>query len=182
MTSSYDTVNDAVLLPMKVLYAKPRDCADPDLALAQYVKPLSQYPAPVLAAAWARVVETHELSSWPKPAVILKACREVAGNGRTAHATATSEPPDHTPAAVAAMHGDLGQTALAEGWGRILFDFVRQHGPDEPVPVARLMKVDRDMRATVATLSSDEGGPLRLRALGLKLLRREDELQRRHLR
>lgn len=181
--TSYETIKADVLDPMRMLFAPPRGCENPDMALGQYVRPLQGFPATVLKAGWERVVETYELTSWPKPAVIVKACREV--HDRHAGPSRVPKPddkPDNIEAAHAAMRGPLGQRALSEGWGRILFDFVRDHGPDEPVPTDRLMRLDADTRRTVAGLSEgDQVGTLSLRALGQKLLRREQALQQRYL-
>lgn len=70
------TVKTQILEPMLAIYSPPFNTENVPLAMKQYAEVLSGQTEEVLRKAWQRVVRTHEASTWPSPAVILKACDE----------------------------------------------------------------------------------------------------------
>jgi hypothetical protein len=83
-------VQNEILEPMQRMFSPPHRHSD-DLtrisaALRDYVAPLELFDAADLKAAWVEVVSNHDKTTWPVPAVIVKAAkaaRKAAAEGST---------------------------------------------------------------------------------------------------
>lgn len=177
-----------VLEPMLALYVQPRGLTNPQLALTQYVASLKPYKAEALEGAWIAVRNGREVSTWPTIGEIVKAARDwihanVKDETKGRGATKPDDWKRFPDNAARAMESGLGQKALAEGWGRILYDHVYQHGNYEGIRVEQMQAIDREVRRAVAELESgDHWMKDKLLKLGRTILAKEDDLRAKYLR
>ncbi len=77
-----NAVREVILAPILDLYVPPPqvryDRRARERALAEYTQALAPFSRSTLSKAWELVRETHELSIWPSPGVIARACRQCA--------------------------------------------------------------------------------------------------------
>jgi hypothetical protein len=188
--ASEESVQALVIGRMTAMFSPPHQCSDPAAALAEYMDYLKPYDASVLDAAWKAVAKRHGKTTWPLPSAILQACDEELSRRQPANRPAGGQ--GHTKSddwkrypdnAARAMESGLGQKALSEGWGRILYDHVHRHGNYEGIKVEQMQAIDREVRRAVAELESgDHWMKENLLKLGRTKLSKEDDLRAKYLR
>ena len=76
--ASFDTLKETIFVPMQAIFRPPMGSKPEDIPvmLKAYTKALEPFDAFILRGGWDLLIEQYEGASWPKPAVIIKACRE----------------------------------------------------------------------------------------------------------
>lgn len=145
-------VERVVVEPMKANSIPGRNI-DPVSIMALYYEDLAEFDEDILAEAYLTVRREKASAFWPRPEEIRKEAQRLCRPTGGVVSSVTPMKPDHWPAADGALGSELGQTALREGWGRDLQEFVRRSGkaPNE-YEIDMIKRGLRDARLTVQAL------------------------------
>lgn len=186
MTSTPQQVFEYILRPMIALFGIPRGLENKETALAAYQHALAPYPPEALQGAWIAIVASHDRSTWPLPAEIIKAVRDwihknVKQEERPARVDGHHDRRKFTHLCPDWMRSDLGQQALREGWGRILWDEIEIKGELQR-SAASMRALDHEMRQKIAEMQSNPREWLpQVTQMGLSRLAKEAELMAEYL-
>lgn len=187
MQTSKTEIMEHVLKPIMSFYSPPRALEDKEGAMALYLKALAPYPLAALQGAMVAIIASHDRTTWPLPSEIIKAARDWVHKN--------VKPEGEKPARVDGHHdrrkfthlchdwmrSDLGQQALREGWGRILWDEIEIKGQLEKSAVW-MRDLDREMREKIAEMQAHPREWLpSVTQMGLSRLEKEKELKKQYL-